>query len=1150
MNPPLTLSLENEPLHHVEVPVEIQDFSCSNSFESNVKLIEQFLVKILQGKEEVRNLFSRRGEALVATTPSISESGSADEAPDDRTKDEILSGDSPQVFSESVELIGVGGSVGGNSRHASPGAVFPSSQREDSNNRAVIVELHLFDTHHPVAQQYCLPSFLLIKKVTVNTSYHIGETNYLISLLSTAVGNVMLREQLFLVIPGTTATSARSSNMLPSPFSLTAGCIPCFAPIGDPYQQSYTGLTPPLPMPVHDHPPHLTPAERVLLHQQSFLSTFTSNAYGRPPPGCQTISELLDLFQLHVGQRSRISGDDFEGICISIRKEYHLKVPWRFPATGLSSDCTRMTWTAIMERENTATQLLCGPWTHPFGTAQPPLLYLRLRAQWNQLQDVEAVEADKRGYLSLFKTPPPPTAARGAQRKCTITVQAVVRGEEQLDHAAAKTLQSRVLTPYLEWVRHANTTVPNRQDAGLSQATTPRRGRGGSAEDRESEADEGGSDTRLSEVWTGQLVDMVVGAGIHASVLQDALLSNFSEEPVDIATLGAGRSATMADRLQSLWQRMASQQGGSGMSPKGGSPVASVGKRASHKDLRSAYFPESFFSRFAYVCASHVPNPSDVQVLWQACVLRIKRLFDNGRMESLKSLLACLAMPQRSPAVDLGNSLLIQKLHLLHYCVQALIEKHSGGTGGKVVRNRDGTVSPSGASLCSPRREADGWDDVDAGGADDYEETTLSVSATSKGIPPDVSALDAVPSIFGPTASVLHLITNKEVMVIPPVIPPPPLTSDLILQRAAELNALGASAVAHATRAWLQSDALYNDMCVFLYVNKASEGHVVRFPDFIHWHSPRDFCLPPPDLLVDSSALSDNDYLSERMQKLEDSTSHVWWSLWNRAVPRSPEDVIRSSFHPHEQAVLALRWLGDLSECDLLVEVVNASIANALHRLLTHRMVLGDGPANTTDQASSGGWPPSTATTREPRKQCIPALSAYVRQRCTSLTREVEGASSLYYSTFRSGEEGCAVVDGSEMELIFNMYGTAIAQLNEIETSICTAIAVHYLLRCHSEVDSEDVATARALSSPAAAADNSSSSLILQAHTLHPTSWRSCFAHYLTHPDDQEEQEVMMRLTCMAERPLGTSSCFQQLVVLQDVSQSLRLALILSREVL
>jgi hypothetical protein len=1274
-----------------ELPLLIQDYSCANSFEEHVRMIETYLAALFDAEPLLQSFLVPQSSVSLKSTWSSSAptsksiSTAPSPSPDDDDSDNSPSSSSlvsllddsnnsaaSNVFSQTMTL------------YAPPTPGTSGSPPQLDLELSIAVEVHVRDTAHLITQQYCTPLFFLIRKVTTSAAYRESETSYLLSLLSTAVRQVLRQQKNGAVlrigattapprlsgcaVPPHSAPSAKSAAAtLPSPFSFPDGCAPCFAPAGDSYKQSFVGVAPPLPamgaLPPPPGPPTaISTAEWNLLHQRAFTTRFLSDAFAHPPKQCRTLSEFIDLFQLHVGQHSRIRSDDFEGICVSMWETYVLPIPWRFhpygpplspemaaaaakksklsspkPTASEGASATpSLTWSAVLERENAYTQLLSGTFAHAFGTPSPPLQHVLFRFQWNQLQDVEAHEPSGRGsHLSPFQFAAHPlsTAAQAAQRKCFITAQAVVRNEEHIECGVSQRLREVVEQRYLDPLARCAAPSP-RSPVSRSRPLKQRRKGGGKDDTDSSGGIRGGKEAREtppqspnattappaeSSTDSGDAISGVENPTLHelaATIvewkgsnvnLQASLLSRFAEAcPTDrsehdddvggnvdntadgkghagqtrggVTAAAAQRSSTAVARcLRKLWteweahQQLFPRTDGTvpASSPTSASPPAQkkhqqqqeptsahdaqpntaatffstgtaqhlpraggsvedgAAAAVSDKDLRAAYFPESFFARFAYTCATQVPHPEDVRVLWQLCVERLRCWLlsessndqerntsgERSAAESWQRLLDCLALPRSDPPVNFDLPLISQKFQLLSFALYLLLHPTESTYGAS-------DASPGTAARVAP--SSIGPENKDARHSADVE---------------------------------LHLITNGEVLVVPAPLPTPPTTADLVLQRARELNTLGAAAVENATTAWLQGDALYNDMCLFLYVNKAQDGRVVRFPDFVQWHSPRDFVKPASSPTVSLTQRSDNDYLSDRMKDQRGSgrgSLHVWWSLWSRAVPRSRDDILRTLFQPLEEATRVVDWLAALPTAVLLLELGNACVSNALHRMLCHRFLLGDAGS----RASATG-----------RNSLIPAsprlrpLYCYVREKCSSLTKELEAASAVFTSRVdvTGGDSGVipasSAMQAMELEMLRSFMTNALREVGEIEVALCTAVAIHYLLGFAADADA--AAAVRGLCAPQWPSQSqrqqqqcSSSGLQMCSVTVTKEAWTTCFARQFLQPDSRTAQERMVRLTCMAERPLNTCGCFQQLVVHQDTSHILRMALALTKEVL
>lgn len=1215
-----------------EVPLLIQDYSCANSFEEHVRGIENFLAPLFETEPLLRQFFvpstlsataasnTRVSRRAAGSPPATTErhrgwtaasddcrSDDADGAKDRketgrpassppppldatrRSADVCAASPPSQTFTHAMTLYAPSSPTTNTAGQAAPPDI----------DCALVLEVHVRNAAHPITRQHGLPLFFLLRKATTSASYREGETNYLLSLLATAVRQVLQRQRHHAVLrlgpvtPDCATAPASAVSALPSPFAFPDGCAPCFAPAGDSYKECFAGLSPPLPtrglppLPPPSSPSssstaaEMSTAEMSLIHQRTFTTRFLSDAFPHPPANCRTLSDFIDLFQSHVGQHSRIRSDDFEGICVSMWETYVLPTPWKFyprgPSTSRSKASsattqneegdastttaaagTALTWDEVLQRENAHTRLLAGAFTHAFGTAAPPLKHVSFRFQWRQLQDVEAQDSSGRsGHLDPFhfslldasttaQATTTTAAAQAAQRKCCITAQAVPRTEEAgggggVGGGVARTLCTALAQHYLEHqTPPAAVAAEERADEAAAAAAvvaasaqSPTAARPRSSKSGESKLIVEEAQALTAALLADLATRVVEWTGANVS-LQASLLCRFSspcavDDPTDGKTSREGASA-VARRLRALrgtWEahqqhfpvadREAEEQSRTTASA---SPFEESGSGGSAgvKDLRNDYFPDSFFCRFAHACATHELPAEDVVALWGLCVERLRALLlpppaatgeeecEEERRQKWRRLLDCLALPPADPPIDLSQPVLSQKFQLLRFSLVSLLQPSRGSSSHLVD--------------------------------DDAQPADTTASAT------------------------LRLITHGEPVVTPAPLPTPPTTSDEVLRRAMQLNTHGSAAVDMAPMAWLYGDALYNDMCLFLFANKAQEGRVVRFPDFVHWHSPRDFVCPPPS--SPTAGLSESDYLSDRMKDASavegvggggggGGSRHVWWALWARAVPRSRSEILRTLFDPHAAAAATLDWLAGQTGIALLVEVHNACVANALHQLLCHRFLLGDAASAVMGKRGGGGSgfiPPS------PR---LPALHAAAQELCTRLTKDLEAASAVVSSRSdvaaggtRSLPSGSSAVEAMELEMMRAFAASAMQELGALEVQLCVAVAVHYLLGFSA--DAEAAATVRAICSLASSAGASphgtDGGVRMRTVTVSRATWATCFAKQFLHPESRLVRESMARLTCMAERPLNTLGCFQQLVVHRDSSNTLRMALALTQEVL
>ncbi|CCD12484.1 unnamed protein product, partial [Trypanosoma congolense IL3000] len=235
------------------------------------------------------------------------------------------------------------------------------------------------------------------------------------------------------------------------------------------------------------------------------------------------------------------------------------------------------------------------------------------------------------------------------------------------------------------------------------------------------------------------------------------------------------------------------------------------------QDIRNTYFPGSLFCRFAHGCATLLENVQHVHTLWRFVVQRLKSLLesDGDRQPLLRRLIAVIGIPPVDE-IDHTMPLIVQKLQLLVICARRLLKEEVVMPTEKA---EDGCEDGFGAQSLQARGRM--RPNVGAASMDGKRENT---SIAKKP---------------------MRLITNGELLEVPPPLPTPPYTTDILLVKGREEYDSWTSSGSQYVQAVGLSEGLLNDMCLFLYVNKAHEGRVVRFPDFVQWYSPRDFVLPP-----------------------------------------------------------------------------------------------------------------------------------------------------------------------------------------------------------------------------------------------------------------------------------------------------------------
>ncbi|AAZ10190.1 hypothetical protein, conserved [Trypanosoma brucei brucei TREU927] len=592
----------------------------------------------------------------------------------------------------------------------------------------------------------------------------------------------------------------------------------------------------------------------------------------------------------------------------------------------------------------------------------------------------------------------------------------------------------------------------------------------------------------------------------YETVMQYISQGSGSENSPNITDDIIGLADDIMDRCGGMWKDRNSP-----VSPLAMFPAC---KGEFKSDVRNVYYPGSLLCRFACACARDVHDIDGVRALWKVIVQRLKALLDDSedRKGSLQKLIATIGIPAVDE-INHGMPLIIQKMQLLVICSRRMLEKNATVPADQPAQDEWGSANEQG----SPKLD----------GSQDGVEDVIHRSNDSE--------------FYGRcTKRVKRLITNGEVLVEPQPLPVPPYTTDILLAKSQEErdpHSHSASSSQHSPSLVL-NEGLFNDMCLFLYVNRSHEGRVVRFADFVHWYSPRDFVSPPhspatgttetggptkPDFEVD---INDSAYLSERMQRREDNT---WWLLWEQAAPRSPEEIIEQLFVPEEQAHDVVNWMESELQLDmLLLETVQANFSNALHPLLSHRHV----------------------ETNE-------AIAAYVMQKSEEVTSSIK---DLFYSDPLF----------SNVETLRTTYSTAIRRVEEIETSVCVAIAIERTL-CTLDVNCQMLTSPvtrgavteeadhealrefiAALSSPQVPknSDSALTSLRLRTGSLRWDVWHRCRVFERFSEDERSPISTYLRATCMAERPLNTTPCFQQMIAETDEGGTFRVALTLAEEVL
>lgn len=729
--------------------------------------------------------------------------------------------------------------------------------------------------------------------------------------------------------------------------------------------------------------------------------------------------------------------------------------------------------------------------------------------------------------------------------------------------------------------------------------------------------------------------------GIHKK-LDDEMVGELESTPMDVplmlqemglAVPDAVSSCLLRDLTNPEGQLSSIEQDSSGIRHS----TAAAKKDSVVHDLRRGYLPESFLCRFAYYAADQLMNGSDeddwlliVMEMWHLCLDELEKYLHMSEQHPekatkiLRRLLSILGLPKRHHeggevhAVDLSQTLLVQKMQFLAYCVYHLLDaavpfysirkEKSIATrdhGQPHKGSRDGVEQMEAGSRSLTRDNLDGKAS---------EKETLEKAMQFEGAEESEDEDDEEIDFYqaGDVSCrppVITLLTNGERFFPPPQLPLLPSTLDALMQQNALSMSTAELAVAPLSK--LVSLRVYNEMCLFLHCN---QGKVVRFPDFVQWVSPQDFRRPPHEPCYD-----DNEYLSERMkipveaaiwgpseqeakavslgrepntcsvdalklpvfsedqkygnppfpwvngdeavettpeegsmnpsQPLSTDTNNVWWVLWCRALPRSRLQIIADSLRHFDQALEVIQWMKkNITPAALCLELAQASVANAMHRLLVDASVFVP--------ALSRHFSPSTFSLRKFLQRKTNAIfyhlspiSNLLNMAATSLA--TCGVSSLLPMV--SQQE----IDEAQLRL-----QRTIGELLEMEIAVCSIKDLESFFsqlhrpastpsKGHHSYDDADVWPAQLLVNPLLhplKEKEGNDRLSLALCTISLADWFKHFALLFTKKKPLI-QEAQVRMTCLAERPAGSAPCFQQLVADIKPPEDLRFSLTLSQEV-
>ena len=901
--------------------------------------------------------------------------------------------------------------------------------------------------------------------------------------------------------------------------------LPCFAPTGDLSKGTFSGIC--------------RGARTTTRYSIEFFPTC--------PPALLYLTGIVDLFQLHVGLRSRITPP---GIVVSCEKDFlttFTEVSQARHKSPRTETDDMAAWEDVIATENELLLLTCGDSTIPVGTTTDPLLGLQVTASWTDISEMHIIDN------SIMTSFDPFTTSSSSSSTSSAAAAAAGNGEAggaSLNHPINSSL-----------VVEAELTRRNAYELSHHGAS------------------------RL-----GEFVPVVVSE-FQRICEEDGALHGGGSSTGGITGVSGALATT--DELQLLSRQIVFPDA----DERDSTCYSSLRKRTAElveqlhsstspafpllKDPRQIFWPTSFVSRFSHIAAAKLERGDDVLALWLMAIDELNRRISqqhrcsrDGSTElgSSASFLNThwtdvIGFP-RGTAPMLDAPLIIQKLQLVQFCGELLQEEEEMVkrqiSAASVTSSRDGGGSAKHAAAASNSK--DGWADVDDDdlfSCDDApnDEGSLSqeVRAAAKSVVVGHEILSAVPkeTAQSPAESskVLILVCGERAHN-PPQSPPPIKTVDQVEQAQKSLTDLGGGRAASAYRTFLQShDTLLQDMCLFLWANRMFLPHVL-FEDFVRWHSPRDFDEEgfqrdlahrrenEKEYNVAVSHLDVGKYLSPRMSKT--GPDAVWYKLWQEeAFPLNPKEVQRKGLDPHREILVAMQWLANnVSSHDLLVLICQSNgVAGALHRVLSHHLVLS-----------------------RPRiAQHLLHFGSRVGDAAGKLSR-LQSASS--FSTF------------SEVQALENAMSYANACVAEAEAELGCVISLDRVLerRClaapssssssirqHIANDDDDDATSRVEEVmcllDTLIVGGGSVSLGDPDHQPYHRSPRSkkvrlstrqwLLLQELFRPEEKSlPVEKRYRLECMAERPLNSPASRQVLVADVAAGGSLRIGLSLTEEMM
>eukprot|EP00911_Craspedida_sp_UC1_P000847 UC1_evm1s643 len=236
----------------------------------------------------------------------------------------------------------------------------------------------------------------------------------------------------------------------------------------------------------------------------------------------------------------------------------------------------------------------------------------------------------------------------------------------------------------------------------------------------------------------------------------------------------------------------------------------------------------------------------------------------------------------------------------------------------------------------------------------------------------DVSVLPEPRGVNEKASTKLRLLAVDAPLRIPLLQEPGPITEDMLEREQNAMTQMGDSKTAAEERSRMQSASLASDMAAFKAANPGC-----TLPDFVRWHSPRDWIMPDKPAASSGAAATTTvaahadatdatttiGHLSERMA----APGNLWQELWTAAVaePALTQDQL---FDPTTAAEEILTELEALPHTELMWQLLPALLRSSHARLVTEAVsgaeAVAGGSGRGSDISSSGGGGSSRGSSR------------------------------------------------------------------------------------------------------------------------------------------------------------------------------------------